>query len=101
MDMNAFFCFTCQSHRQRNEFKISSKSRPTKDETSIVKKELTIFEVKSKRVANLESYYENLNSIAPSSVEIEGIFSGCGRIKLKKITNNCIKMFSKEKYKTS
>jgi hypothetical protein len=90
-------------NEMNSNFKISSKSRPTKDVTSIVKKELTIFEVKSKRVANLESYYENLNSIAPSSVEMEGIFSGCGRRKLKKITNNCIKMFitSKGKCKTS
>jgi hypothetical protein len=34
--------------------KTSSKSRTTKDVTSIVKKELAIFEVKGKRNANLE-----------------------------------------------
>jgi hypothetical protein len=38
--------------------KISSKSGTTKDVTSIVKKELAIFEVKHKRGANLESCYE-------------------------------------------
>jgi hypothetical protein len=45
--------------------KICSKSRMTKDVT-YVKKELSIFEVESKRGANLESCYENLNSIPPS-----------------------------------
>jgi hypothetical protein len=44
-----------------------------------VKKELAIFEVKDNHGANLESCYENLNSIPPSSVEPKGIFSGCGR----------------------
>jgi hypothetical protein len=39
-------------------FKISSKSRTKKDVTSIVKKNLAFFEVKSKRGANLESCYE-------------------------------------------
>jgi hypothetical protein len=57
---------------------ISSKSRTTKDVTSIVRKELAIFEVKCKRGANLESCYENLNSIPPSSVEPERVFSGFG-----------------------
>jgi hypothetical protein len=52
---------------------ISSKSRTTKDVTSMVKKELAIFEVKSKRGANLESCYKNFNSIPPSSVEPEVI----------------------------
>jgi hypothetical protein len=41
--------------------KISSKSRTTNDVTSIVKRELAIFEVESKRGANLESCHENLN----------------------------------------
>jgi hypothetical protein len=41
--------------------KISSKSRTTKNVTSIVKKELAIFEVRGKRSANLESCYEDLN----------------------------------------
>jgi hypothetical protein len=59
--------------------KISSKSRTTKDVMGIVKKELAIFEIESKRAANLESCYENLNSIPPSSVEPERVFSGCGR----------------------
>jgi hypothetical protein len=59
--------------------KISSKSRTTKDVTSIVKKELAISAVNGKRAANLESCYENLNSIPTSSVEPDGIFSGCGR----------------------
>jgi hypothetical protein len=43
--------------------KISSKSRTTKNVTSIVKKEFAIFEVKSKREANLESCQENFNPI--------------------------------------
>jgi hypothetical protein len=47
-------------------FKISSKSRATTDVTIIVKKELAFFEVKDKRGANLESCYENLNSIPES-----------------------------------
>jgi hypothetical protein len=59
--------------------KISSKSRTTKDVMGIVKKELAIFEIEGKRGANLESCYENLNSIPPSSVEPERVFSGCGR----------------------
>jgi hypothetical protein len=54
--------------------KIISKSRTTKDVTSNVKKELAIFEVKGKRGANLESCYENFNSIPPSSVEPERVF---------------------------
>jgi hypothetical protein len=45
----------------------------------IVKKELAIFEVEGKREGNLESFYKNLNSIPPSSVEPDRIFSGCGR----------------------
>jgi hypothetical protein len=53
-------------------FKISSKSRTTKDVTSIVKKELAIAEVKAKRGANLESCYD-FNSIPPSSADPEGI----------------------------
>jgi hypothetical protein len=44
-----------------------------------VKKELAIFEVEGKRGANLESCYENLNSISPISVEPERVFSGCGK----------------------
>jgi hypothetical protein len=40
----------------------------------IVKKELAIFEVEGKRGANLESCYENLNSIPPCSVEPELVF---------------------------
>jgi hypothetical protein len=44
-----------------------------------VKKELAIFEVEGKLGANLESCYENFNSIPPSSVEAERVFSGCGR----------------------
>jgi hypothetical protein len=59
--------------------KISSKSRTTKDVTSIVKKELAIFEVEGKRGANLESCYENLKSIPPGSVEPVRVFYGCGR----------------------
>jgi hypothetical protein len=51
--------------------KISSKSRTTKDVTSIVKNELAIFAVEGKR---LESCYENLNDIPPSSVEPERFF---------------------------
>jgi hypothetical protein len=45
--------------------KICSKSRTTKDVMDIVKKELAIFEVEGKRGANLESCYENLNSMSP------------------------------------
>jgi hypothetical protein len=45
--------------------KICSKSRTTKDVMGIVKKELAIFKVEGKREANLESCYENLNSIPP------------------------------------
>jgi hypothetical protein len=56
--------------------KISSKSRTTKDVMGIVKKELAIFEVEGKREANLESFYENLNSISPSSVIGKGSVSG-------------------------
>jgi hypothetical protein len=54
--------------------KISSKSRTTKDVTSIVKKELAFSEVKGKRRAYLENCYENLNSMPSSSVEPEGNF---------------------------
>jgi hypothetical protein len=43
--------------------KISSKSRTTKDVIGIVKKELAILEIEGKRGANLQSCYENLNSI--------------------------------------
>jgi hypothetical protein len=60
-------------------FKISSKSRTTKNVTRIVKEELAIFEVEGIRGANLESCYGNLNSIPHSSVEPERVFSGCGR----------------------
>jgi hypothetical protein len=60
--------------------KISSKSRTTKLQvTSIVKKELAIFEVEDKRWTNTESCYKNLNSIPPKSEEPERVFSGCGR----------------------
>jgi hypothetical protein len=54
--------------------KKSSKSRTTKYVTSIVKKELTIFEVEGKRGANFEFFYENLNSLPPSNVEPDVIF---------------------------
>jgi hypothetical protein len=54
--------------------KICSKLRTTKDVMGIVKKELAIFEVEIKLGANLESCYENLNSILPSSVEPERVF---------------------------
>jgi hypothetical protein len=60
-------------------FKITFKSRTTKYVTSIVKTQLVIFEVKDKREGNLEFCYENFNSIPPSSVEPERVFSGCGR----------------------
>jgi hypothetical protein len=50
-----------------------------KDVTSIVKKELAILEVKDKREANLESCYENLNSVSPRSVDPRRVFSGCGK----------------------
>jgi hypothetical protein len=46
--------------------KKSFKSRTTKDVTSIVTKELAIFE--------FESFYENLNSIPPSNVEPDVLF---------------------------
>jgi hypothetical protein len=59
--------------------KIGSKPRTTKDVTSIVNKELAIFEVEGERRANLESCYENFNSIPSSSVKPERFFSGCGR----------------------
>jgi hypothetical protein len=59
--------------------KISSKSRTTKDVMGIVKKESAFFEIEGKRGDNLESCYENLNSIPPSSVKPERVFSGCGR----------------------
>jgi hypothetical protein len=59
--------------------KISSNSRTTKDVMDIVKKELAIFEVESKRGVNLQSCYKHFNSIPPSSVEPERVFSGCGR----------------------
>jgi hypothetical protein len=49
--------------------KISSKSRTTKDVPIIVKKELVFFEVKGKRGGNLQSCYENLNSIPPRSMK--------------------------------
>jgi hypothetical protein len=42
-------------------------------------KRMSYFEVKGKCGANLESYYKNLNSIPPISVEPEGFFSKCGR----------------------
>jgi hypothetical protein len=60
-------------------FKICSKSRTKKDVMGIVKKELAFFEVEGKRGANLESFYENLNSIPPCSVVPELVFSGCER----------------------
>jgi hypothetical protein len=55
--------------------KISSKSRTTKGVMDIAKKESAIFEVERKREANLESFYENLNSIPPSSVIGKGAVS--------------------------
>jgi hypothetical protein len=64
--------------------KISSKSRTTKDVMGIVKKELATFEIEGKRGANLESCYENLNSITARSVEPRTCFSGCGRTVTKK-----------------
>jgi hypothetical protein len=64
---------------QEMNSKISSKSRTAKDVMDIVKKELAIFEVDGKRGANLERCCKNLNSIPPSSVELEHVFSGCGR----------------------
>jgi hypothetical protein len=54
--------------------KISFKSRTTKNVTSIVKKELAIFEGEGKHVSNLQSCYANLNSILPSSEEPERVF---------------------------
>jgi hypothetical protein len=63
--------------------KICSKSRTTKDVMGIVEKELAIFEVKGKRGANFERCYENLNSIPPSSVESERVFSGYGKTATK------------------
>jgi hypothetical protein len=48
--------------------KIISKSQTTGDRTSIVKKEFAIFEIEGKRGANLDFYYENLNSIPTSCV---------------------------------
>jgi hypothetical protein len=54
--------------------KISYKSRTTEDETSIVRKELAVFEVEGKRGTNLESCYEHLKSIPPCSVEPERVF---------------------------
>jgi hypothetical protein len=59
---------------QEMNSKICSKLRTTKDVMGIVKKELAIFEVEIKLGANLESCYENLNSILPSSVEPERVF---------------------------
>jgi hypothetical protein len=45
-----------------------------KEMHSKISSELAIFEVKSKRDANLESCYENSISVPPSSVEPEVIF---------------------------
>jgi hypothetical protein len=59
--------------------KICSKSRTTKDVTSIVKKELAFFEVEGNSRANLESCYENLNPI-PSSVDPERVFLDVGEL---------------------
>jgi hypothetical protein len=60
--------------------KIISKSRTTKDVTSNVKKELAIFVIKGKRGANLESCYENINSIPPYQQRgTRTCFSGCGK----------------------
>jgi hypothetical protein len=44
-----------------------------------VKKELAIFKVEGKRGVDLECCYVNLNSIPPRSLDLERIFSGCGR----------------------
>jgi hypothetical protein len=55
-------------HKEINS-KIISKSRTTKDVTSIVKIKFAIFEIEGKREANLVFYYDNLNSIPSSSVE--------------------------------
>jgi hypothetical protein len=63
--------------------KIISKSRTTKVGTSVVKKELAIFEVESNLGTNFESCYENLNSIPSRSVEPECVFSRCARIVTK------------------
>jgi hypothetical protein len=62
--------------------KICSKSRPTKDVIGIVTKELAIFEVEGKRGANLESFYEHLNSIPPTYIVAWNqnvFFLDCGR----------------------
>ena len=58
---------------------ISSKHRSLRDVTIIVKKELAIFEVEGKRGVNLESCLICLNSISPTSVEPERVFSGFGK----------------------
>jgi hypothetical protein len=44
----------------------------------IVKKELAIFEVEGKREANLESFYENLNSMPPVTWN-QNVFFWIGR----------------------
>lgn len=58
---------------------INSKSQSLKDVTSIVRKELAIFDVEGKRGAHLEACLRSLNSIPPTSVEPERVFSGCGK----------------------
>ena len=63
--------------------KITPKNRTSKNVTSIIKKEISIFEVEGSRGANLERCYNNLNSIPPASVESERVFSGCGHIVTK------------------
>lgn len=51
--------------------------------TNIIKKELAIFEIEGDRGKNLERCYDSLNSIPPTSVESERVFSCCGKIATK------------------
>lgn len=50
---------------------------------NVIKKELAIFEVEGNRGKNLDRCYDSLNSIPPTSVESERVFSGCGKIATK------------------
>lgn len=82
-DLNSKAYSTKQLNYAINKDVNSAKALPTrtkKDLTSIIKKELLIFELESNRGKNLEMCYENLQSIPPTSVESERMFSSSGII---------------------
>lgn len=69
---------------QETNSKIVPKTTKTaNDIVSIVKKELAVFEAEGCRGSILEKTYNYLNSVPPTSVESERVFSGCSIVATK------------------